>query len=134
VVWSLEEAMKSVVWSVVWLVLAGLVSAILNQVMNLVILLHAPPDVDLTGNYLKFVTVPSAIVVAVLAGLVLTRVLRRVSLPIALIFPATYALGEFFLLGAVLNPMAFRLSTLAIALTVAVLVVLWRRNGRPKGL
>lgn len=121
--------MKLVVWSVFWLVLVGLVSAILAQIVNVGVLVLIPPGIDLTGNYLKFVTTPSAIVVAVLTGLALTKVLRRVSLPVALIFPATYALAEFFVLRAVSNPMAFRLSTLAITLTVTVLVVLWRRKG-----
>ena len=114
---------------VLWFVLTGLVCVLLTEVLGVTMLLALPPSVEAVGNIIPFVYTPVIVLLALLGGLLLTGNLRRVSLAKALIFPAVYALGQFSLLTATLNPLGYKLTLLAITSTVTVLVVLWRRKG-----
>jgi len=114
---------------VLWFVVAGLCCVVLTEVLGVGILSVLPPRIDAVGNFISMVVMPSVTTVALVAGLLLTANLRRVSLAKALVFPATFAGLQFVLLGIAGNPLAFRLQILAVTLIVSVLVVVWRRGG-----
>ena len=114
---------------VVWFVLAGLVCVVLTEVLGVTLLISLPPSVEAVGNIIPFVYAPVIVLLALVGGLLLTGNLRRVSLGKALVFPAVFAIGQFALLTLALNPLAYKLTLLAITTTATVLVVLWRRSG-----
>ena len=109
---------------VIWFVLTGLVSVVLGEVLGVGIMVALPPTVDAVGNFIPFVVAPAVIILAVLGGLLLTSNLRRVSLASALIYPLTFAGGQFALLNLAGNPLKFCLIIFAMTSVVTVLVVL----------
>lgn len=115
--------------SIVLLVLAGVLSAALTDVFAVTLLSVLPATVDLSSNWFLYCVLPGSIAAGLIVGLVFGRIMRRVSLPIGLIYVVTYVGLQFLLLTELKNPMGDRLSYMGIALAVSLLILFWRRGG-----
>ena len=92
------------IFKIVGLIVAGLVGVAATEAGVVAWLTYAPASLDLTGNYFTLTILPVVMVVAILAALLLWKLLAANPLRNCLIFSAVWVAAEASMLIPLGNP------------------------------
>jgi hypothetical protein len=92
------------IFKIVGIIFAGLVGVVATEAGVVAWLTYAPASLDLTGNYFTLTILPVAVVVAILAALLLWKLLAANPLRNCLIFSAVWVAAEASMLIPLGNP------------------------------